>query len=278
MRRRLFYRCYVPAVLVLGALYCGVNRAGISSQTGFYTGESAWLAAFYLLAAFSLLVLYVWACRFMSKEESAGIDGSAFLWGISGILCGVLFLLNGLNSGWQEAKRLLAGAVLFKSILVPAFGCFLSVAAGISLLILGIRLLKGDLHSYYASRSLLWIVLWSVFHLMIRFSQLPIAFRMPQRLMEILLLVVQCVFFLEGSRLICGVANRKNRKWALLSGHSASALGFLWCACPMLSGHLSLTNASQVLDYLTEWALVLFIGLFCFAITPEAPQPPPAEE
>ena len=278
MRRRLFYRCYVPAALMLGALYYGVNRAGISSQTGFYTGESAWLATFYLLAAFSLLVLYVWAYRSMSKEESIGIDGSAFLWGISGILCGVLFLLNGLNSGWQESKRLLAGAVLFKSILVPAFGCFLSVAAGISFLILGIRLLKGDLQNYYASRSLLWIVFWFVFRLIIRFSQLPIAFRMPQRLMEILLMVVQCVFFLEGSHLICGVANRKNRKWALFSGHSAAALGLLWCACPLLSGHLSLTNASQVLDYLTEWALVLFIGLFCYAITPAAPQPPPAEE
>lgn len=40
MRKKLFYLCYVPAVLAQGILYYFYYRTGISNQTGFYVGES----------------------------------------------------------------------------------------------------------------------------------------------------------------------------------------------------------------------------------------------
>lgn len=60
MRKKLFYLCYVPAVLAAGILYYFLYRTGISNQTGFYVGESSLLTLFYLLGIFLLVGLYIW--------------------------------------------------------------------------------------------------------------------------------------------------------------------------------------------------------------------------
>ena len=139
-----------------------------------------------------------------------------------------------------------------------------------------VRLLHQNLHIYRYSRSLLWISLWSAFRLVTRFGQLPMAFRMPQRLLEILMMTAQCLFLLAGSHLICNVIGKKSYRWALFSGHAATALGLIWCVCPLVAGNLALSDLSQMLNYWMEWGLVLFTGLFCFFITPADQKTKPA--
>ena len=277
MRKKLFYLCYVPAVLAAGILYYFLYRTGISNQTGFYVGESSLLTLFYVLGIFLLVGLYIWAARSAAKSEGASAEGNSFLWGASSALCGILLLMGGLYGGWQTASPLFSReAVQIPKLFLPGLDCFLSLAAALSFMMLGVRLLRQNLHIYRYSRSLLWISLWSAFRLVTRFGQLPMAFRMPQRLLEILMMTAQCLFLLAGSHLICNVIGKKSYRWALFSGHAATALGLIWCVCPLVAGNLALSDLSQMLNYWMEWGLVLFIGLFCFFITPADQKTKPA--
>ena len=116
----------------------------------------------------------------------------------------MLLLLRALNEVRQLAEPFLGQeSVPVKNIMLPGLDGSLSLAAALSFVVLGIRLLNQNLHLYRYSLGLLWIVFWSAFRLVVRFGQLPMAFRMPQRLLEVLLMTAQCLFFLEGSHILC---------------------------------------------------------------------------
>lgn len=264
-----FYLLYIPCILALGALYFFLYSTGVSGQTEFYIGESVYLALFYLLGGLCLAGLYIWAARAASRLEGARISGDSFLWGAAGILCGVLFVLDAAAHGWQAALPYFSGADLLpQKLLLPGLELLLALGAALALIVLGIRLLRRDLSAYRYSRSLLFLIMWRILRLVVRFGQLPMAFRMPQRLLEILLSAAQCLFFLAGSHLLCNVVDKKVYRLALFSGHSAVAMGVIWCACPLLAQRMSFPTAAQALDYALEWGFLLFIGLFSAFITP----------
>ena len=211
MKKKLFYLCYTPAVLSLGILYCFLYRTGVSNQTGFYVGDNFLLPVFYLSGLFLLAGLYLWSVRSAAKSEGTSAEGNSFLWGVSSILCGVLLLLRALNEVRQLVEPFLGQeSVPVKNIILPGLDGILSLAAALSFVVLGIRLLNQNLHLYRYSLGLLWIVFWSAFRLVVRFGQLPMAFRMPQRLLEVLLMTAQCLFFLEGSHILCNVIGQKS--------------------------------------------------------------------
>ena len=269
MKKKLFYLCYTPAVLSLGILYCFLYRTGVSNQTGFYVGDNFLLPVFYLSGLFLLAGLYLWSVRSAAKSEGPSAEGNSFLWGVSSILCGVLLLLRALNEVRQLAEPFLGQeSVPVKNIILPGLDGILSLAAALSFVVLGIRLLNQNLHLYRYSLGLLWIVFWSAFRLVVRFGQLPMAFRMPQRLLEVLLMTAQCLFFLEGSHILCNVIGQKSYRRALFSGHAAAAIGLIWCICPLMAGDLSFSDLSQMLDYSLEWGIILFVSSFSFFITP----------
>lgn len=137
-------------------------------------------------------------------------------------------------------------SVPVKNIILPGLDGILSLAAALSFVVLGIRLLNQNLHLYRYSLGLLWIVFWSAFRLVVRFGQLPMAFRMPQRLLEVLLMTAQCLSFLEGSHILCNVIGQKSYRRALFSGHAATAIGLIWCICPLMAGDLSFSDLSQM--------------------------------
>lgn len=276
MRKKLFYLCYVPAVLAAGILYYFLYRTGISNKSGFYVGESSLLTLFYLLGIFLLVGLYIWAAGRRQKRRGQRRGQFFFVGSQQRIMRHTAFdgrVVRGMANG---IAAFFAGSSSNSKAFPAGTGLLLSLAAALSFMMLGVRLLRQNLHIYRYSRSLLWISLWSAFRLVTRFGQLPMAFRMPQRLLEILMMTAQCLFLLAGSHLICNVIGKKSYRWALFSGHAATALGLIWCVCPLMAGNLALSDLSQMLDYWMEWGLVLFIGLFCFFITPADQKTKPA--
>lgn len=279
MERRLFYLLYIPSVLALGALYFFLYSTGVSGQTEFYTGEGLYLALFYLLGGLFLAGLYIWAARSASRLEGAQIRGDSFVWGVSSVLCGVLFVMDAAAHAWETALPYLSGAdFLPQKLFLPGLELLLALGAALVLIILGIRLLNRDLNAYRYSRSLLFLIMWRILRLVVRFGQLPIAFRMPQRLLEILLSAAQCLFFLAGGHLLCNVVDKKVYRLALFSGHGAVAMGVIWCACPLLAQRASFPTLTQALDYVLEWGFLLFISLFSAFITPSRRWVPGAEK
>lgn len=269
MEKKFFYLLYIPSVLVLGVFYFFLYCTGISGQTEFYTGKDLYLTLFYLSGSLFLVGLYLWAARAAARLAGARISGDSFFWGIGSVLCGVLFVLDAAAHIWETVWPYLSGAVFMpQEMVLPGLELILALGAGMALIVLGIRLLNRDLSAYRYSRSLLFLVLWRILRLIIRFGQLPMAFRMPQRLLEILLSAAQCLFFLAGSHLLCNVVEKKEYRLALFSGHGAVALGMIWCICPLLAKNISLTTLPQALDYALEWGFLLFIGQFSAFITP----------
>ncbi|MDD3193255.1 MAG: hypothetical protein PHE47_05300 [Oscillospiraceae bacterium] len=274
MKRRLFYLVYTPIVAALGIFYFYLYRTGLKDQTGFYMGDTLILTVFYGLGALLLLVLYLWSRWASSSAEGTQAIGNAFLWGASGILCAVLLAVRAAAFGWVEILPLFtAGNLNFWELILPGVDFCLSLSAALSFAVLGIRLLNQNLRPYWYSGSLLILVAWQTFRLVIRFGQLPMAFRMPQRLLEILLLTAQCLFFLSGGHLLSNDLGKSDYRWVLFSGHLSAALGLIWCACPLLAGALSFSGLPQMLDYALEWGLVLFCALFSAFITPNGRKP-----
>ena len=142
-------------------------------------------------------------------------------------------------------------------------------------MMLGVRLLRQNLHIYRYSRSLLWISLWSAFRLVTRFGQLPMAFPdaaapsgnfdddgpMP------------VPFGGKPSDLQC--YRQKATDGRCFSGHAATALGLIWCVCPLMAGNLALSDLSQMLDYWMEWGL-FYSSAFLLFITPADQKTKPA--
>lgn len=269
MEKRSFYFLYISSVLALGVLYYFLYSTGVSGKTGFYVGEGLYLALFYLLGSLFLAGLYIWAARAASRLAGARIHGDSFWWGLSGVVCGAVFVLDAAAHTWEAALPYLSGEdFLPQKLLLPGLELLLALSASLALIVLGIRLMNRNLNAYRYSRSLLFLILWRILRLVVRFGQLPMAFRMPQRLLEILLSAAQCLFFLAGSHLLCNVVDKKVYRLALFSGHGAVAMGLIWCACPLLAQRAFFPTLAQTLDYALEWGFLLFISLFSAFITP----------
>ena len=269
MKKKLFYLCYTPAVLSLGILYCFLYRTGVSNQTGFYVGDNFLLPVFYLSGLFLLAGLYLWSVRSAAKSEGTSAEGNSFLWGVSSILCGVLLLLRALNEVRQLAEPFLGQeSVPVKNIILPGLDGILSLAAALSFVVLGIRLLNQNLHLYRYSLGLLWIVFWSAFRL--SSSVWPTTNGLSDAAAPTGSFVddgPMLVLFRRKSYLMqCYWA--KSYRRALFSGHAAAAIGLIWCICPLMAGDLSFPDLSQMLDYSLEWGIILFVSSFSFFITP----------
>lgn len=210
MRKKLFYLCYVPAVLAAGILYYFLYRTGISNQTGFYVGESSLLTLFYLLGIFLLVGLYIWAARSAAKSEGASAEGNSFLWGASSVLCGILLLMGGLYGGWQTVSPLFSReAVQIPKLFLPGLDCFLSLAAALSFMMLGSSAVASEpAHLPVFPQPALDLPLecFSAGHQVWSAAN---GFPDAARLLEILMMTAQCLFLLAGSHLICNVIGQK---------------------------------------------------------------------
>ena len=118
-------------------------------SNGIYVGDNFLLPVFYLSGLFLLAGLYLWSVRSAAKSEGTSAEGNSFLWGVSSILCGVLLLLRALNEVRQLAEPFLGQeSVPVKNIILPGLDGILSLAAALSFVVLGIRLLNQNLHLY----------------------------------------------------------------------------------------------------------------------------------
>ncbi len=269
VKKKYFYLLYIPSICIMGVYYLFLYRTGVSGQTEFYIGESVYLVLFYLLIGSFSAGLYIWAARMASRLEGARISGNSFWWGTGSVLCGVLFLIDAAAHVGDMVLSYMDGTFFSpQKMILLGLELILSLGAALALIALGVRLLNRDLTAYRYSRSLLFLVMWRILRLIIRFGQLPMAFRMPQRLLEILLSAAQCLFFLAGSHILCNVVDKKKYRMALFSGHGAVALGVIWCICPLLTQRIAFTTLAQALDYALEWGFLLFIGQFSAFITP----------
>lgn len=165
----------------MGILYCFLYRTGVSNQTGFYVGDNFLLPVFYLSGLFLLAGLYLWSVRSAAKSEGTSAEGNSFLWGVSSILCGVLLLLRALNEVRQLAEPFLGQeSVPVKKYHSAGVRWYFVVGGGFVFCRIGHPFVEQNLHLYRYSLGLLWIVFWSAFRLVVRFGQLPMAFRMPR--------------------------------------------------------------------------------------------------
>lgn len=266
MKRR-FGLIYAPVTIVLAAFYCQLYRTSISDQTGFYSGPDFLLTLFYLLCGVGLIFLYIWS-RKAARVPRQSATGDSRFWGASGVICGIIILADAIAQGYTAVLPLIRDGYGFRTYLLPVGQFLLAAGAGGTLLLLGIRLFTRNLAPYRYSASLLILVAWRTVHLFARFSQLPIAFRMPQRLLEILLLVCQCWFILEGCHLLCNVVGKQDCSMALFSGYASVAIGLMWLLSPLLAGKAAFPQGIQWLTYFAQWAILLFIAFFVAFLTP----------
>ena len=270
MAKRLFYLWYIPAVAGFGVGYFLLYLEDVNEQTGFYQGATWRMTALSAVGLALMAALYGWSVWAAGRKWQANATGNPAAWAASSILCGGLVLADALADGWQSLQPVLfARTAEYQKLALPAAWFLVSVAAAGSFFVFGVRLFCKNLTSYRHSAGLLILVIWQAARLVMGFSQEPMAFRMPQQLLKILLMAAQCLFLQAGSHLICNVIGKADYRRALFFGHLSVALGLIWGVCPLLAGHWAFFSLPQALDDGVEWALTLLIGCFVSFLMPK---------
>lgn len=225
--KKLFFLFYIVVVCVLAGVYRIFFFGAIDPLTGYYSDRLWPLYLFYGACLLFGLALFFASGAFSGEDEKPARISRVAL-ALSSFVLAVCILGENAEEFYANLKVLPAGdAQKTVSYILGLAHLLITVLAAVALCLLAVRLLRHK-EDYKHAKSILFLVLWQSVRLVVRFGQLPMAYRMPHRLLEMLYLVSLCIFLLQGSHLLCRVLREHTYRSALFFGYFSFGLGFIW--------------------------------------------------